>query len=106
MCYRIVSGVAGLIEQNTPFYAVKTLITRLLELDKCHNAHERENLILSHVSKDPNLSNMLPLLNDLLMVKVNAYIRHMYLMVFAYFNCDYISHTVSSDKLYNVHDNR
>ena len=70
MCYRIVSGVAGLIEQNTPFYAVKTLITRLLELDKCHNAHEREDLILSHVSKDPNLSNVLPLLNDLLMVKV------------------------------------
>ena len=68
--YRIVSGVAGSVEQNTPFYAVKTLITRLLELDKCHNAHEREDLILSQVSKDSGLSNMLPLLNDLLMVKV------------------------------------
>ena len=68
--YRIVSGVAGSVEQNTPFYAVKTLITRLLELDKCHNAHEREDLILSQVDKDSGLSNMLPLLNDLLMVKV------------------------------------
>ena len=70
--YRIVSGVAGLVEQSTPFFAVKTLITRLLDLDKCHNAHERENLILFHVSKEPGLSNMLPLLNDLLMVKVRA----------------------------------
>ena len=77
--YRIVSGVAGLIEQNTPFYAVKTLITRLLELDKCHNAHEREDLILSHVGKDSGLSNMLPLLNDLLMVKVCLpYISNIY----------------------------
>ena len=49
---------------------MKTLITRLLDLDKCHNAHERENLILYHVSKETGLSNMLPLLNDLLMVKV------------------------------------
>jgi len=49
---------------------VKTLITRLLELDKCHNAHEREDLILKHVSKESGLINMLPLLNDLLMVKV------------------------------------
>ena len=73
VCYiRIVSGVAGLVEQNTPFYAVKTLITRLLELDKCHNAHEREDLILSHVSDHPSLTNMLPLLNDLLMVKVHT----------------------------------
>ena len=72
MCvvYRIVSGVAGLVEQNTPFFAVKTLITRLLELDRCHNAHEREDLILKHVSKESGLTNMLPLLNDLLMVKV------------------------------------
>ena len=74
MCdgFRIVSGVAGLVEQNTPFFAVKTLITRLLELDKCHNAHEREDLILKHVSKESNLNKMLPLLNDLLMVKVKS----------------------------------
>ena len=70
VCYRIVSGVAGLVEQNTPFFAVKTLITRLLDLDKCHNAHEREDLILKHVNKKSSLSSMLPLLNDLLMVKV------------------------------------
>ena len=70
MCYRIVSGVAGYVEQNTPFFAVKTLITRLLDLDKCQSAHEREDLILKHVNKELDLSNMLPLLNDLLMVKV------------------------------------
>ena len=68
--YRIVSGVAGIIEQNTPFFTVKTLITHLLELDKCHNAHEREDMILSCVNEDSDLSNMLSLLNDLLMVKV------------------------------------
>ena len=70
VCYRIVSGVAGLVEQKTPFFAVKTLITRLLELDKCHNARQREDLILKHINEKSGLSTMLPLLNDLLMVKV------------------------------------
>ena len=63
------SGVAGIVEQNTPFFAVKTLITRLLELDICHNAHEREQRILEHVT-DENVRKNLPLINDLLMVKV------------------------------------
>ena len=66
---RIVSGIGGLIEQNTPFFAVKTLITRLLELDSCKNLHDREQLVLQHVM-DEKMKQLLPLLNDLLVLKV------------------------------------
>ena len=69
---RIVSGIGGLIEQNTPFFAVKTLITRLLELDSCKNLHDREQLVLQHVT-DEKMKQLLPLLNDLLVLKVLLY---------------------------------
>lgn len=65
------SGIGGLIEQNTPFFAVKTLITRLLELDSCKNLHDREQLVLQHMS-DEKMKQLLPLLNDLLVLKVNS----------------------------------
>lgn len=67
--YRIVSGIGGLIEQNTPFFAVKTVITRLLELDSCKNLHDREQLVLQHMT-DEKMKQLLPLLNDLLVLKV------------------------------------
>ena len=63
------SGIGGLVEQNTPFFTVKILITRLLELDSCKNMHEREQLILQHVV-DEELRRLLPLLNDILVLKV------------------------------------
>lgn len=66
---RVVSGIGGLVEQNTPFFTVKTLITRLLGLDNCKNIHEREQLVLEHVTDD-ELKKLLPLLNDLLVLKV------------------------------------
>lgn len=66
---RVVSGIGGLIEQNTPFFTVKTLLTRLLELDTCSNIHDKEQLILDHVT-DEEMRKYLPLLNDLLMLKV------------------------------------
>lgn len=69
MGFRVVSGVGGLIEQSTPFYTVKTLITRLLELDTCKNIHDREQLILEHIL-DENTRQLLPLLNDILVLKV------------------------------------
>lgn len=69
MGFRVVSGVGGLVEQNTPFFTVKTLITRLLELDSCKNIHDREQLILDHV-KDEQMRQLLPLLNDILVLKV------------------------------------
>lgn len=69
MCYRIVSGLGGLIEQNTPFFAVKTVITRLLELDSCKNLHDREQLVLQHMTNE-RMKQLLPLLNDLLVLKV------------------------------------
>ena len=68
MGFRVVSGVGGL-EQSTPFFTVKTLITRLLELDTCKNIHDREQLILEHIL-DENTRQLLPLLNDLLVLKV------------------------------------
>ena len=69
---RVVSGIGGLVEQNTPFFTVKILITRLLELDSCKNIHEREQLILQHVI-DEELRRVLPLLNDILVLKVMFY---------------------------------
>ena len=66
---RIVSGIGGLVEKNTPFFTVKTLITRLLELDSCKNIHEREQLVLQHITDD-DLKQLLPLLNDILVMKV------------------------------------
>ena len=65
----MVSGIGGLVEQNTPFFTVKILITRLLELDSCKNTHEREQLVLQHVV-DEELRRVLPLLNDILVLKV------------------------------------
>ena len=69
MGFRVVSGVGGLVEQSTPFFTVKTLITRLLELDTCKNIHDREQLILDHI-QDENTRQLLPLLNDILLLKV------------------------------------
>lgn len=69
MGFRVVSGVGGLVEQNTPFFTVRTLITRLLELDSCKNIHDREQLILDHV-RDEQMRQLLPLLNDILVLKV------------------------------------
>ena len=69
MGFRVVSGVGGLVEQNAPLFTVKTLITRLLELDSCKNIHNREQLILDHV-KDEQMRQLLPLLNDILVLKV------------------------------------
>ena len=63
------SGIGGLIELNTPFFTVKTLITRLLELDMCSNLHDKEQLVLQHVTDD-EMKMTLPLLNDLLVLKV------------------------------------
>lgn len=63
------SGIGGLIEQNTPFFTVKMLITRLLELDSCKNLHDREQLVLQHMT-DEKMKQLLPLLNDLLVLKV------------------------------------
>ena len=68
--YRVVSGIGGLIEQNTPFFTVKTLLTRLLELDTCANVHEKEQLILQLIT-DEDMRNFLPVLNDLLVLKVS-----------------------------------
>ena len=48
---------------------MKTLITRLLELDSCKNIHEREQLVLQHVTDD-TMKHLLPLLNDILVLKV------------------------------------
>lgn len=64
--------MGGLAEQNTPFFTVKTLITRLLELDSCKNIHEREQLVLDLVT-DEETRKHLPLLNDILVLKVCQY---------------------------------
>ena len=71
---RVVSTTAGLVEKNTPFHIAKTLLLRLLGIDKCRNLHEREQLLLSHVTMDEQL-DLLPLLNDLLVLKVCTYVR-------------------------------
>ena len=68
----MVSGIGGLVEQNTPFFTVKVLITRLLELDSCKNMHEREQLILRHIV-DEEMRRLLPLLNDILVFKVSIF---------------------------------
>ena len=69
--FRVVSTTAGLVDRNTPFYIAKTLLLRLLGIDKCKNMHEREQLLLSHVTTDEQLE-LLPLLNDLLVLKVGT----------------------------------
>ena len=66
---RVVSGIGGLVEQNTPFFTVRTLITRLLELDSCKNIHDREQLIL-HLITEEEMRKYLPILNDILVLKV------------------------------------
>lgn len=66
---RVVSGIGGLIEQNTPFFTVKTLVAKLLQIDTCKNIHEREQLLLDHINL-PEMRELLPLLNDLLVLKV------------------------------------
>ena len=69
------------MEKNTPFHVAKTLLLRLLGIDKCRNLHEREQLLLSHITTDHQL-DLLPLLNDLLVLKVRTYsmlaLVHMY----------------------------
>ena len=108
--------MAGIVEQNTPFFAVKTLITRLLELDICHNAHEREQLILEHVTDEDTRKN-LPLINDLLMVKVCVCLcvclsvwcvcvcvcvcRNIYVSIYTLLYC--ILHTVPSNTSHYAH---
>ena len=42
-------------------------------IDKCRNLHEREQLLLSHITTDHQL-DLLPLLNDLLVLKVRMYV--------------------------------
>lgn len=69
---RVVSITAGLVEKNTPFNIAKTLLLRFLGIDKCRNLHEREQRLLSHVTTDEQL-DLLPLLNDLLVLKVRTY---------------------------------
>ena len=69
------SGIGGLVEKNTPFFTVKTLITRLLELDSCKNIHEREQLVLQHIVDD-DMKQLLPLLNDILVMKVYTIIYY------------------------------
>ena len=66
---RVISTVAGVHEQNNPFYIAKVLISRLLAINKCKNLHEREQQILSSITT-PEQEEMLPLLNDLLGLKV------------------------------------
>ena len=61
-------GHASQEEQHTPLYAVKTLVARLLELDRCHSSTEREELIISKVPEA--LKPDLPLLNELLNINV------------------------------------
>ncbi len=67
----MVSGIGGLIEQNTPFFTIKTLVTKLLGLDICKNIHEREQVLVELIT-DPDMRELLPLLNDLLILKVNT----------------------------------
>ena len=78
--FRVVSGVGGLVEQSTPFFTVKTLIARLLELDTCKNIHDREQLILEHIL-DENTRQLLPLLNDILVLKVHVYMYNVHVHV-------------------------
>ena len=70
---RIISGMGGLIEQNVPFHTVKTLLTRLLGLDTCGSIHDKEELILQHITDD-KMRKYLPLLNDLLVLKVLLFV--------------------------------
>ena len=72
---RVLSGDGGLIEKNTPFFTVKTLVTKLLKLDTCKNIHDREALLVSHIT-EPSMMEMLPLLNDLLGLKVKVHINY------------------------------
>jgi hypothetical protein len=76
-----VSGIGGFIEQNTPFFTVKTLVTKLLQVDTCKNIHEREQLLLHHIT-DPGMREQLPLLNDLLVLKVQQLCTCMHDIVF------------------------
>lgn len=79
------SGFGGLIEQNTPFFTVKTLLVRLLELDTCTTIHKKEQLLLQHVN-DEEMREHLPLLNDLLVVKVlcNMRLPHYFIVLFSF----------------------
>jgi adenylate cyclase 10 len=66
--FKNVSVIGGLIEQNTPFFTVKTILTRLLELDKCQYVHDKEQVIVQHVMNLETM-NYLSLLNELLGLK-------------------------------------
>ncbi len=89
------------MEKNTPFFTVKTLITRLLELDSCKNIHEREQLILQHITDD-DMRLMLPLLNDILIMKVPLIL---YLSVYV-FTLHSVYCTVSTEPPDITHDSQ
>ena len=71
LIHRVVSTVGTIDEQNTPFHVVKTLLSRLLGIDRTKTIHDREQIILDHVTTDEQ-HELLPLLNDLLMMKVRT----------------------------------
>ena len=69
----MLSGSGGLIEKNTPYFTVKTLLSKLLKMDTCKNIHDREELLLNHIT-EPKMREKLPLLNDLLGLKVMVFV--------------------------------
>lgn len=79
---------------------MKTLLTRLLGLDACVNVHDKEQQILQNVT-DEKMRKCLPLLNDLLSLKVQQpYV--VYIIDYMYMYC-IINDRQIHDKLQIVH---
>ncbi len=63
--------MGGLVEKNTPLFAIKTIMRQLLELNKTTSMQEREQKILQRITEE-SMRLMLPLLNDIFAVKVSS----------------------------------
>lgn len=63
--------MGGLVEKNTPLFAIKTIMRQLLELNKTTSMQEREQKILQRITEE-SMRLMIPLLNDIFAVKVSS----------------------------------
>ncbi len=70
ICFRVLSSHGGLVEQNTSFHTVRTLLSRLLDLDTWKTVHDKEEALLKRIGNE-DLMDRLPLLNSILNLNVS-----------------------------------
>ena len=85
------------MEQNTPYYMVRTLLFRLLQINVCKNVHDKEEALLQRITA-PELREKLPLLNNLLNLKVIFFFLLHVAGMFSF--CTFIATKLNLTKIY------